>query len=72
MVVLVTVLLLGQSTVKHHDQSNAEKKASLTWAFQRVRVHDGRAKAWWQEQLRAHIWIHVQGAESILGTAPDS
>lgn len=45
MVVLVTVLLLGQSTVKHHDQSNAEKEASLTWAFQRVRVHDGGAKA---------------------------
>jgi hypothetical protein len=30
---------------------------------QRIRVHDGGAKARWQEQLRAHIWIHKQEAE---------
>ena len=28
--------------------------------FHSVRVHDGREKAWWQEQLRAHIINHKQ------------
>ena len=31
--------------------------------FQRVRVHDGGAKALEQEHLRAHIFIHKYGAE---------
>ena len=38
--------------------------------FQSVKVYDDRAKAWWQEQLRAHIWIHP-GSERALEMMAD-
>lgn len=31
--------------------------------FQRIRVHDVRARTWQQDDLRAHTLIHKQEAE---------
>lgn len=60
--VLGTFQLLG-------DQTPWLIKESLLlglW-FQRAIVWDGRGKAWWQGQLRAHISNCKQEAEAILG-----
>lgn len=38
----------------------------LSLQFQGVRVHDSGAKAWQQDQRRAHLVIHKQEPESTL------
>jgi hypothetical protein len=47
---------LPVAEIKHCDQGNLEKKV-LIWVDS-SRVHDDGAKAWWQEQLRAHTSNH--------------
>lgn len=43
---------------KHHGQGNLEKKAfNFIYSFRWIRVRDGRAKAWYHQQLRDHILI---------------
>jgi hypothetical protein len=41
-----------------------KKVFNLGLWFQRVRVHDGKAKTLQQEQLRSHILIYNQEAKS--------
>ena len=49
------------AVTKHHDQGNLQNTV-LDWAydFRGLSVCDGRARAWQQKQLRAHILIYKQ------------
>lgn len=49
---------------KYHDQGNlAKENIQLSLQFQRVRIHDSRAKELQQVQLRAYILIYEQQEE---------
>lgn len=50
--------------IKHHEQGNLEKKTlNLGLTVSEVRVHDGGAKAWQQEQLRLNLDVQFVGEE---------
>lgn len=48
------VLVTSVAAIRSHVQGNSEKEVQMDLQFQRVRGHDGRLKALWQEQLKAH------------------
>lgn len=59
----ITLLLLWQNT---RTQATCKRKCKLGLWLQRDPHHESGTREW-QEQLRVHIWIHRQEAESILG-----
>lgn len=67
--VLVMCLCSVSAVSKHHDQGNKVNQVFKWVAVQRVRVRDNGAKAWWHQQLRAHVLIHSREAERALRMA---
>lgn len=54
------------AVVRHHDQRNLLEKA-FHWGSPRqsVTVHDGQAKAWWREKLKARYLSHKMGGGAV-------